>query len=102
MGFVEETLMPNEKIMFSTKLSKFNAITSTLIFGSIGFIFISKLPVIGILFFMIVISMWISYRTSEFAVTNRRVLIKVGVFRRKSFEILLSKIESIKFDQSLS
>ena len=41
------------------------------------------------------------YRTSEFAVTNKRVLIKTGLLRRHSVEILLSKVEAIGVDQPL-
>jgi uncharacterized membrane protein YdbT with pleckstrin-like domain len=44
---------------------------------------------------------YIAVKTSEFAVTNRRVLIKVGWLRRQSLELLLQKVESISVDQSL-
>jgi len=43
----------------------------------------------------------IERRTSEFAVTNKRVLIKTGLVRRHSLETLLSKIESIGVAQSI-
>ena len=43
----------------------------------------------------------IERRTSEFAVTNKRVLIKTGLIRRHSLETLLSKIESIAVAQSI-
>ena len=43
----------------------------------------------------------IERRTSEFAVTNKRVLIKTGLIRRHSLETLLSKIESIGVAQSI-
>jgi uncharacterized membrane protein YdbT with pleckstrin-like domain len=39
--------------------------------------------------------------TSEFAVTNKRVLIKTGWIRRYSLETLLTKIESIRVEQSV-
>ena len=39
--------------------------------------------------------------TSEFAVTNKRVLIKTGLIRRHSLETLLGKIESIGVAQSI-
>ena len=38
---------------------------------------------------------------SEFAVTNKRVLIKTGWIRRHSLEILLSKIEGIRVEQDV-
>jgi uncharacterized membrane protein YdbT with pleckstrin-like domain len=39
--------------------------------------------------------------TSEFWVSNKRVLIKMGLIRRNSFEIMLKKIEAIAVDQSI-
>ena len=39
--------------------------------------------------------------TSEFAVTNKRVLIKTGLIRRHSLETLLGKVESIGVSQSI-
>ena len=43
----------------------------------------------------------IERRTSEFAVTNKRVVIKTGLIRRHSLETLLSKIEGIGVTQSI-
>ncbi|MCW2120033.1 PH domain-containing protein [Flavobacterium sp. 7A] len=39
--------------------------------------------------------------TDEFAITNRRVIIKTGLISRYSFEMNLSKIESINVDQGI-
>lgn len=44
---------------------------------------------------------WLRYATSEFAVTNKRVIMKVGWIRRRSIETLLSKVESIGVDQGV-
>jgi uncharacterized membrane protein YdbT with pleckstrin-like domain len=44
---------------------------------------------------------YIQYITSEFGVTNRRVIIKRGLIRRKSLEVLLNMIEGIQVDQSV-
>jgi uncharacterized membrane protein YdbT with pleckstrin-like domain len=41
-------------------------------------------------------------RSSEFAVTNKRVIIKLGVLNTRSIELLLPKIEGIEVTQSLS
>jgi uncharacterized membrane protein YdbT with pleckstrin-like domain len=40
--------------------------------------------------------------SSEFAVTNTRVLIKVGLIRRHSLELLLQKVEGIGVDQTFA
>jgi uncharacterized membrane protein YdbT with pleckstrin-like domain len=43
----------------------------------------------------------IARATSEFAITNKRVLIKTGWIRRYSLETLLTKVESFRVDQSV-
>ena len=39
---------------------------------------------------------------TEMAVTNKRVVVKVGILSRRSREIFLSKIESVNVDQSFA
>lgn len=39
--------------------------------------------------------------TDEFAITNRRVIIKTGLISRKTFEMNHTKIESINVDQGI-
>lgn len=52
-----------------------------------------------------VLTLWLSpliaYWTSEFAVTNKRVIMKVGLVARRVLELNLHKIESVNVDQSL-
>lgn len=38
---------------------------------------------------------------SEFVITNRRIIIKTGFIARSTFEMNLSKIESVNVDQSV-
>lgn len=40
-------------------------------------------------------------RTTEFAVTNRRVIAKTGFIRRHTLEMLLSKVESVAIQQNI-
>jgi uncharacterized membrane protein YdbT with pleckstrin-like domain len=53
------------------------------------------------LVFPLAITSLIARATSEFAVTNKRVLIKIGWIRRHSLETLLSKVEGIRVEQSV-
>jgi uncharacterized membrane protein YdbT with pleckstrin-like domain len=48
-----------------------------------------------------VIAAAIMYRNSEFLITNRRVLIKVGLISRRTTEMFINKIESITVDQGI-
>ena len=57
---------------------------------------------LGILLAMIkAIPAWIDRATSEFAVTNKRVIIKVGWIKRRSLETLLTKVEGIEVNQGI-
>jgi uncharacterized membrane protein YdbT with pleckstrin-like domain len=50
---------------------------------------------------LILLAAFIRRQSSDFAVTNKRVMMKVGVLRTRSIELLLGKIEAITVDQSL-
>ena len=39
--------------------------------------------------------------SDEFVITNKRVIIKTGIFARNTFEMNLNKIESVNVDQSI-
>jgi uncharacterized membrane protein YdbT with pleckstrin-like domain len=41
------------------------------------------------------------FNASEFAVTTKRVVIKVGIVRRRTLETMLSKVEAIEVDQTI-
>jgi hypothetical protein len=49
----------------------------------------------------ILVSAAVTVRTSELVITDRRVLIKVGFIQRHTFEMFISKIESVGVFQSM-
>ena len=51
--------------------------------------------------FTLFISPLIDWFTNEFAITNKRVIVKTGLIKRETLETNLSKIESINVDQSI-
>lgn len=50
---------------------------------------------------LIVASAYVTLKTSELVITDRRVLIKVGFMQRRTFEMFISKIESVAVTQSV-
>ncbi len=44
---------------------------------------------------------YIRYTTSEYGITNQRIVIKVGFIRRDTLEVLLKRVESIQVDQTV-
>jgi len=81
-SYVQGTLLKDERVVYETTLH-----------------WIAFLSWRGL--FTLFIAPAIDRASSEFAITNRRVVIKVGLFSRRTFEMNLSKIESVNVDQSL-
>jgi uncharacterized membrane protein YdbT with pleckstrin-like domain len=105
MGYIESNLLPDEKIVFKARLHWIIFWKSwALIFLGIVFLFIQ--PIIAAIVIAIgvfaLISPIIDYATSEFGVTNKRVIIKVGFLRRRTLELLLKHVEAISVDQSVT
>jgi len=50
---------------------------------------------------IVLVATFIKRQSSDFAVTNKRVMMKMGVFATRSIELLLNKIEAIAVNQSL-
>lgn len=106
MGYVESNLLPNEQITYRAKLH-------WIIYALPAIVFLIAIAValsgggwiaglaIGIVGFVLLLPPWIKAGSSEFAITNKRVLIKVGLVRRHSLELLLQKVEGIGVDQGV-
>jgi uncharacterized membrane protein YdbT with pleckstrin-like domain len=82
MGYVEQNLITGERVTYRAELH--------------WVVFVS-LKALLTLFLLPVVER----ATSEFAVTSRRVIIKVGLISRRTVELNLEKIESIGVDQSI-
>ena len=93
-SYVEGALVNGEKIVYIGKLSRW----SFAIPISLGFIFFFVFG-IGLIFW---IYAYVRYKTTELAVTNKRVIAKFGFVRRSTIELNLKKVESIQVDQSIA
>jgi len=61
----------------------------------------AALGLAAVIALLLAIPAWIDRMSSEFAVTNRRVIVKLGWIQRRSIETLLSKIEAIEVMQGI-
>jgi uncharacterized membrane protein YdbT with pleckstrin-like domain len=106
MGYVESNLLPNEQITYRANLHWVIYALPAIVFlvailvalGGGGWIAGMAIGVVG---FVLLLPPWIRASSSEFAITNKRVLIKVGLIRRHSLELLLQKVEGIGVDQGV-
>jgi uncharacterized membrane protein YdbT with pleckstrin-like domain len=44
---------------------------------------------------------YLDYATSEFAVTNKRIIIKVGFLKRRTLEMQVQKVETVAVNQGI-
>jgi uncharacterized membrane protein YdbT with pleckstrin-like domain len=105
MGYVDSNLLPNEHVTYRARLHRIIyllpacVIIVAIIAAVLGGVWLALcLGVIGLL---LLLPPWIRSISSEFAVTNKRVLVKVGLVRRHSLELLLQKVEGIGVDQGI-
>ncbi len=115
MGYIDRNLLPGERVVYRTKLHWVEYAAKMFWFMLAGIVvtipllivyykkqplwmITSPIPLFALAGFLVA---WIIVITSEFAVTNNRVLVKVGFIRRHSLEIVLPQIEGIGVDQGI-
>ena len=113
MGYVERHLLPNERVLYRTRLHWFLFVRPVVLgLGGIALTLLlwrvsdpPRLWYAGLLL-ILAAGVWggvhyVELMTSEFAVTTSRLILKVGLVARHTTELLLSKVESIAVDQGL-
>jgi uncharacterized membrane protein YdbT with pleckstrin-like domain len=110
MSYVDANLIPGEKIVFRTHLHWKEFLPSVLLFV-VGIAFTASAiyqgfdPSLSLLILVIPLGVlcysYLTWRCSEFAVTDKRVLIKTGIVSRHTLETILTKVENIGVEQSL-
>ena len=105
MGYIESNLLADEKLVYKVRLHWIIFVKACLLIF-LGLIFLLIQPIIALVVIAIgcfaLISPVIHYVTSEFGVTDKRVIIKVGLLRRRTLELLLRHVEAISVDQSVT
>ncbi len=111
-GYVDENLVEGERVVYRANMH-LAVLQLPIAFALLGFVFLLfavlwvGAAAIGIAAVPVgIATIWgvanyIRLKTSEFAVTNRRVVIKVGVLGRRTLELLLTKVETIGVDQDI-
>jgi len=110
MSYIEKNLMIGERIMYRAKLH-WIVFLWPIIWFVVAVLSLTKYgnteggKILAGMFILLAIIMGIGsrikYSTSEFGITNKRVIVKVGFIRRNSIEVLLSKVEGIQVNQGI-
>ena len=92
-SYVDQALIQDEKVTYRGELSAWGFFWP-IFFGLL------LLPVFG-LGLLIWLWAWITYRSTELAVTNKRIIVKTGFIQRNTIEMFHEKVESIHIDQGV-
>ena len=110
MNYIDRNLVSDERIVFRTKkhliiffypivLLIFSFYATNYMRGNEILVKVEWAPwVITLLFWVYT---WIEYQTSDFAVTNKRVMMREGFFNRHMAEMRLSTISQVNIDQGI-
>jgi len=113
MGYVERNLLPEEHVVYRTRLHWLPYVMPVVIMlaGIAAFVILGKEDgtktgaIVGaipfVVGFVIWFVRWIRVNTSEFAVTSKRVVVKLGIMHRRTLELLLRQVEAIEVEQGL-
>lgn len=108
MSYLESTLLPDEKIVYRVRLHGIIFLKSIFII-IIGIALLAVFPITPIAGGAVIlfglaagVPAFVRYKTSEFGVTTKRVIVKVGLLRRRTLELLLRQVEAILIDQSVT
>jgi len=104
MGYIEANLLSDEKVVYKARLH-WLIFGKALLVAAAGMVLLAVEPTIGTLVVLVGVILalppFVARKTSEFGVTSRRVIIKVGLVRRRTLELLLRQVEAIAVDQSI-
>jgi uncharacterized membrane protein YdbT with pleckstrin-like domain len=109
MSYIDNNLLPGEDIVYRTSLhwkifivpllfTVFILLPIIWLLANGAWYHFAWTPLIVAVF--VLAPAWIKRQSSDFAVTNKRVMMKVGVFATRSIELLLSKVEAIAVHQT--
>lgn len=106
MSYIDNNLMNGEKVIYRGQLHwAVYILPAILLVFALPNLSGDAAP-IGAMFLVIAtltgISAIITRKTSEFGITNKRVIVKVGFIRRTSVEVLLNKVEGIQVQQGIT
>jgi uncharacterized membrane protein YdbT with pleckstrin-like domain len=92
-SYVDEVLIKDETVIYRGHLSVWSffwwILAGLLLLAAFG---------LGLLVWL---AAWLKYRSTELAVTNKRIITKSGLIQRNTTEMFLEKVESIQVDQGI-
>jgi uncharacterized membrane protein YdbT with pleckstrin-like domain len=90
VSYIDESLVAGETILHRGRVSWWSQ------FGLVLLGVVTLIVVVGLIFLAWA---WVRVRSTEVAITNRRVIAKFGFIKRHTVEINLDKVEALRVEQ---
>jgi len=90
MSYIDESLVPGEVLIHRARVSWWS---------QFGLLFLGVLTLVVAIGLIFLIWAWVRVRSTELAITNRRMIAKFGFIQRHTVEINLEKVEALRVDQ---
>jgi uncharacterized membrane protein YdbT with pleckstrin-like domain len=106
MSYVDSNLLPGEKVIIKAKIH-WIVFVSSILTGIIAWFSYAKLGqplltlVIAVFALADFITATIRYYFTELAVTDRRVIVKLGFIKRDTYELNVNRVTTLNVDQSV-
>lgn len=106
MSYIEKNLLSDERVIYKANIHWW--IFASPLFGiliSCLCFYIVPYALVGIILLLlalrVLVESLVHKYASEFAVTNKRVFLKKGFYKRETLELMLNKTEGIKIQQGI-
>ena len=90
MSYIDDSLIEGEQILHRARVSWWS---------QVGLVVLGILLLVLVVGLAFLVAAWIRVRSTEIAITNRRVIAKFGFVKRDTVEINLDKVEALKVEQ---
>ena len=90
MSYIDDSLIEGETILHRARVSWWS---------QAGLVILGILLLVLVVGLAFLIAAWIRVRSTEIAITNRRVIAKFGFVKRDTVEINLDKVEALRVEQ---
>ena len=104
MSYVQQSLLKDETVEYQANVSPW-AFAPRILFALIILIIGMNAGEAFILFFLVALLIlgvaFVQYKTTELALTNKRIVAKFGFIKRETMELKLDKVESVQLGQGV-
>lgn len=90
MSYIDDSLIEGERVLHRARVAWWS---------QFGLLLLGILTLVLVVGLFLLAWAWIRVRSTEIAITNRRVIVKYGFVKRDTVEINLEKVEALRVEQ---